>query len=144
MSEPKGRGMAQYQNVDKQYLKNRQLHKSAGWKLLWALGVGAVISGLFFGWNTGLGTGGFWGMALATILMAIMYVCMVYSIAELSAALPHAGGFYSFTRNAFGPLGGFVCGVTDTIEYVLSAAVIAVALSDYLKDFVPLIPPYLV
>ena len=55
-----------------------------------------------------------------------------YSIAELSAALPHAGGFYSFTRSAFGPLGGFVCGVTDTIEYVLTPAVIAVGIGGYL------------
>jgi ethanolamine permease len=75
--------------------------------------------------------------------MAVMYVCMVCSIAELSAALPHAGGFYSFTRNAFGPLGGYLCGVTDTIEYVLSPAVIAVGIGGYLKTLVPDVPVYL-
>ena len=89
MSEKKS-GLANYQNVDAEYLEKRKLKKSAGWILLWALGVGAVISGDYFGWNFGLEAGGFWGLALATIVMALMYVCMVFSIAELSAALPHA------------------------------------------------------
>ena len=104
---------------------------------LWALGVGAVISGEYFGWNFGLAAGGFWGLTIATVVMAVMYVCMVFSISELSAALPHAGGFYSFTRNAFGPLGGFICGVTDTIEYVLTPAVVVVGVAGYLHEPAP-------
>jgi len=130
-------GGAHYENVDQSYLEQRKLRKSAGWVLLWALGVGAVISGEYFGWNFGLGAGGFWGLTIATFLMAVMYVCMVYSIAELSTALPHAGGFYSFTRNAIGPFGGFVCGVTDTIEYVLTPAVIVVGVGGYLNSLLP-------
>jgi ethanolamine permease len=54
--------------------------------------------------------------------------------------LPHAGGFYSFTRNALGPLGGFVCGVTDTIEYVVTPAVVVVGIGGYLNALVPSIP----
>lgn len=134
-------GGARYENVGKDYLEQRRLRKSAGWVLLWALGVGAVISGDYFGWNFGLGAGGFWGLTIATFLMAIMYVCMVYSIAELSTALPHAGGFYSFTRNAMGPFGGFVCGVTDTIEYVVTPAVIVVGIGGYLDSMLPSVLP---
>jgi ethanolamine permease len=129
-----------YESVGKEYLENRQLHRKAGWVLLWGLGVGAVISGDFFGWNFGLAAGGFWGLTIATFLMAIMYVCMVYSIAELSTALPHAGGFYSFTRNAFGPWGGFIVGVTDLIEYVITPAVIVVGIGGYLNALVPSVP----
>lgn len=62
---------------------------------------------------------------------------MVFSIAELSAALPHAGGFFSFTRNAFGPTGGFVCGLTDAIEYVLTPAVIVYYIGGYMEQLVP-------
>lgn len=127
-------GLARYGDVDGAYLERRRLDKHAGWVLLWALGVGAVISGDYFGWNFGLAHAGFSGLAVATVLMAVMYVCMVFSIAELSAALPHAGGFYSFTRSAFGPLGGFVCGVTDTIEYVLTPAVIVIGIGGYLSQ----------
>jgi ethanolamine permease len=135
-------GLVQYENVDGSSLERRKLRKSAGWVLLWALGVGAVISGDFFGWNYGLKAGGFWGLAIATVLMALMYVCMVFSIAELSTALPHAGGFYSFVRNALGPTWGFVCGVTDTIEYVITPAVVVVGIGGYLHTLVPAVPGY--
>lgn len=136
-------GIAYYDDVSESYLHRRRLKKSAGWGLLWSLGVGAVISGEFFGWNFGLEVGGFWGLAIATLLMAIMYICMVYSIAELSAMLPHAGGFYSFTRSAFGPFWGFICGVALIIEYVLTPAVIVVGIAGYLQPLMPGLPIYL-
>ena len=129
-------GVARYEQVDGNYLEHRKLRKSAGWILLWAMGVGAVISGDYFGWNFGLAAGGFWGLTIATVVMAVMYVCMVFSIAELSAALPYAGGFYSFVRNAMGPTAGFLCGVTDTIEYVITPAVIVVGIGGYLNVLV--------
>ncbi|MFK7844914.1 MAG: amino acid permease, partial [Rhodothermales bacterium] len=134
--------IANYEHVDDAYLEKRKLKKSAGWMLLWALGVGAVISGDYFGWNFGLMAGGFWGLTIATCLMAVMYICLVFTIAELSAALPHAGGFYSFTRSAFGPMGGFICGVTDTIEYVITPAVIVVGIGGYMNTLIPGVPAY--
>lgn len=137
--EPAG---VRYEHVGEDYLAQRTLRKGAGWILLWALGVGATISGDYFGWNYGLAVGGFYGMAAATLLVSVLFVCMVFSIAELSAALPHAGGFYSFTRSALGPTGGFVCGVTDTIEYVLSPAVIVDGIAGYLHALWPTVPAY--
>jgi len=128
--------LVQYDQVDEQYLNRRQLRPSAGWVLLWAMGVGAVISGNFFGWNLGIGYSGFGGLLVATGLMVIMYFCMVYTIAELSAALPHAGGFFSFTRSALGPVGGFVCGITDIIEYVVTPAVIVIGIGGYVNELV--------
>ncbi|WP_088892120.1 ethanolamine permease [Leptolyngbya ohadii] len=133
----KPRGV-RYEDVDAGYLERRQLRRSAGWVLLWALGVGAVISGEFSGWNLGLAAGGFWGLVVATVLMATMYLCMVFSIAEMSAALPHAGGSYSFTRNAFGPLGGFINGITDACEFVLTPAVVVYFIGAYLNSLPPL------
>ncbi len=128
--------LVQYEDVSSEYLEQRQLKPSAGWVLLWAMGVGAVISGDFFGWNLGLGSSGFGGLAVATLLMAVMYFCMVYTIAELSAALPHAGGFFSFTRSAMGPVGGFICGLTDVIEYVITPAVIVIGIAGYINQLV--------
>lgn len=129
-------GVVAYHNVDDAYLNQRTLRKGAGWILLWAMGVGAVISGDYFGWNYGLAAGGFGGLAVATLLMATMYVCMVFTIAELSTALPHAGGFYSFVRNAMGPTAGYVCGLTDTIEYVITPAVVVVAIGAYVNELI--------
>jgi ethanolamine permease len=110
---------------------------------LWALGVGGVISGNFFGWQTGLLAGGFGGLLVATLLMAAMYVCLVFSIAELSAALPNAGGFYNFTRAAFGADRAFLNGLTDTVEYVTTPAVIVAGIAGYMKALVPGTPDWL-
>jgi len=67
---------------------------------LWALGVGAVISGHFSGWNFGLAAGGFGGLFYAAIVIGIMYVCLCFCLAEMSPALPHTGAAYSFARSA--------------------------------------------
>ena len=92
MSDKKS-GLASYENVDSDYLEKRSLKKSAGWVLLWALGVGAVISGDYFGWNFGLEAGGFWGLAIATLVMAVMYVCMVSASRSSLPPSPMPGGF---------------------------------------------------
>jgi ethanolamine permease len=131
-------GSATYRQVGDDYLAQRTLQKSAGWVMLWALGVAAVISGDFFGWNYGLATGGFGGLLIATVFMAIMYVCMVLCIAELSTALPFAGGFYAFTRSAMGPSMAFVNTVTDIVEYVVTPAVVVISIAAYADNIVDL------
>lgn len=131
-------GAASYSRVDEQYLEARQLKKSAGWVLLCALGVGAVISGDFFGWQFGLGAGGFGGLLIAVVIIAVMYVCMVYSIADMSAAMPTAGGFYGFTRGTFGPGAAFLNSTTDMVEYVVTPAVIVAGISAYADILVDL------
>lgn len=144
MSKQRGNSFAHYENVNESYLRQRHLKGSAGVWLLWSLGVGIVISGNFTGWNSGLTAGGFWGLTIATLLMAVMYVCMSYSLSEMSSMLPHAGGLYSFTRSAFGPFWGFVCGVALIIENVLAPVVAVIAVTSYLKPLIPDVPVYLV
>jgi ethanolamine permease len=81
-----------YTAADAAYLGQRRLRRHARVLHLWAMGVGAVISGDFFGWNFGLAAGGFGGMILAVLIMTAMYIGLCFSIAEMSPALPHAGG----------------------------------------------------
>jgi len=130
MNENKRDGVT-YRKTDASYFEKRSLRRFAGVWSLWALGVGAVISGDFFGWNFGLLSGGFGGLLVATVIVAIMYIGLCFSIAELSPALPHAGGAYSFGRTAFGPWGGFLTGLAESIEYVLTPAVIVVGIGGY-------------
>ena len=66
--------------ADARYMAKRGLRRYAGAWHLWAMGVGAAIWGDCFGWNYGLVVG----------LMTAMYIGLCYSIAEMSAALPHA------------------------------------------------------
>jgi len=84
-----------YAAKDKSYFENRELKRHAGVWSLWALGVGAVISGHFSGWNLGLASGGWGGMFVATVMIAVMYWGLTQCIAEMSPALPHTGGAYS-------------------------------------------------
>lgn len=104
---------------------------------LWAIGVGLVISGHYFGWNFGLSSGGYWGMVIGTILMAIMYGTMVLCIAEMSTFMPHAGGPYSFARRAIGPLAGFLTGIGVILEYFLAAPVVAIGIGGYVNFLFP-------
>lgn len=122
---------------------NPGLRRTAGWVHLWALGVGGVISGNFFGWQTGLLTGGFGGLLLATLVIAAMYICLVFSIAELAAALPSAGGFFTFTRAAFGTDRAFLNGLTDAVEYVTTPAVIVAGIAGYMKALAPATPEWI-
>ncbi|MEE8582039.1 MAG: ethanolamine permease, partial [Myxococcota bacterium] len=110
----------------------RSLRRYARVGSLWALGVGAVISGDFFGWNFGLAAGGFGGLLLATVVITAMYVGLCFSIAEMAAALPHTGGAYSFARSSMGPWGGYVTGLAENMEYILTPAVIVVGIGGYL------------
>jgi len=135
MSERKV-GSVTYQEVGEEYFKNRGLRRHAGVWSLWALGVGAVISGEYYGWNFGLGTGGFGGLAIAAVFMAVMYYGLVYSIAEMSPALPHTGGAYSFARSAMGPWGGFLTGLAENMEYVITPAVVVGAMSLLMQEIV--------
>jgi ethanolamine permease len=121
-----------YRPVDKDYFHRRGLRRYAGVASLWALGVGAVISGHYSGWNLGLLAGGWGGFALAAAIVAAMYLCLVLCIAEMGAALPHTGGAYSFARASMGPWGGFLTGLCENVEYVLTPAVVVSFLATYL------------
>jgi ethanolamine permease len=141
MSEPEGRqersGGVEYETVGEEYMEQRQLQKgAAGWVLLAGLGVAYVISGEFAGWNFGLAEGGWGGLLIATILMATMYTAMVYSLAELSAAIPVAGAGYGFARRAMGVWGGFLTGTAIVIEYAIAPAAIVAFIGAYVESLI--------
>ena len=124
MSEIRRTGGVTYTPAGDGYFEKRTLARTAGFWGLWGIAIAAVISGDFSGWNFGIGEAGWGGLGIAAILIVIMYVGMVCSIGEMSAAMPHTGGAYSFARAAMGPWGGFITGFAETIEYVFSSAVV--------------------
>jgi ethanolamine permease len=128
VAEEKKVGSVTYREVGQDYFQKRGLRRHAAFWSLWSLGVAAVISGDFYGWNFGLGAGGFGGLLIATIFITVMYYGLCFSIAEMSPALPHTGGAYSFARSAMGPWGGFVTGLAENMEYVITPAVVVGAI----------------
>ncbi|WP_129141384.1 amino acid permease [Modicisalibacter coralii] len=131
-----------YKQEDASYFEKRGLRRHAGPWSLWALGVGAVISGHYSGWNLGLASGGWGGMLVATLLIAIMYLGLTFCIAEMSPALPHTGAAYSFARSSMGPWGGFVTGLCENVEYILTPAVIVFFIGAYLTGIFETSPDF--
>ena len=87
--------------------------------------------------TTRAGTSACWPAAGAAsrwppCVIAVMYLGLVFCIAEMGAALPHTGGAYSFARASMGPWGGFITGLCENVEYVLTPAVVVSFLATYL------------
>jgi ethanolamine permease len=108
--------------------------------MLWGLGVGYVISGMYFGWNLGLEKGGTLGLAIATFFIIILYITFTFSYAELASAIPKAGGGFDYTRRAFGDTWGFVAGMAQNIEFIFAPPAIAFAIGAYFNLFFPSVP----
>jgi ethanolamine permease len=106
---------------------------------LWAIAVGLVISGEYFGWNYGWGVAGTIGFLIATLIVTILYVTFIFSYTELTAAIPHAGGPFAYSYKAFGPIGGFIAGYATLVEFLLAPPAIAFALGSYVNFLYPAI-----
>lgn len=105
--------------------------------MLWGLGVGYVISGMYFGWNLGLEKGGTLGLAIATFFIIIMYITFTFSYTELACAIPKAGGGFDYARRALGDDWGFIAGMAQNIEFIFAPPAIAFAIGAYFNLFFP-------
>jgi ethanolamine permease len=108
--------------------------------MLWGLGVGYVISGMYFGWNLGLEKGGTLGLAIATFFIIIMYVTFTFSYTELACAMPKAGGGFDYATRVLGKDIGFITGMAQNIEFIFAPPAIAFAIGAYFNLFFPQIP----
>ena len=105
--------------------------------MLWGLGVGYVISGMYFGWNLGLPVGGTLGLAIATFFIIILYITFTFSYTELACAIPKAGGVFDYATRAMGRDIGFIAGMAQLIEFVFAPPAIAAAIGAYFHIFLP-------
>ncbi|HQS98675.1 MAG: ethanolamine permease [Hydrogenophilales bacterium 16-64-46] len=120
---------------------NTKLQPSLGPLHLWGIAVGLVISGEYFGWSYGWGAAGTLGFLVTTALVAVMYAAFIFSYTELTAAIPHAGGPFAYSRRAFGPTGGLIAGLATLIEFVFAPPAIALAIGAYLNVQFPALDP---
>ncbi|HLZ87932.1 MAG TPA: ethanolamine permease [Puia sp.] len=119
---------------------SNQLNRSLGPLLLWGLGVGYVISGMYFGWNLGLAEGGTAGLAIATAGVILLYITFTFSYTELACAIPRAGGVFDYATRGLGRDWGFVAGMAQWIEFLFAPPAIAAAIGAYFHLFLPEIP----
>lgn len=106
-------------------------HRYAKAPHLWALGVGAVISGDFYGWQAAL-IAGFDGMLIILSIITVMYVFLAFSIAELSSMLPTGGGPYVFALHGIGRKSAFFAGLAECLKVVTTCAVANTGIASYL------------
>lgn len=118
-----------------------QLQKSLGAFQLWAIAVGLVISGEYFGWSYGWASAGTLGFLVTTAAVAAMYIAFIFSFTELTTAIPHAGGPFAYGLRAFGPLGGAVAGFATLIEFLFAPPAISLAIGAYLHVQFPALEP---
>ncbi len=114
-----------------------QLKKALSPLMLWGLGVGYVISGMYFGWNLGLAEGGTYGLAIATFFIIIMYVTFTFSYTEMACAIPKAGGAFEYANRGLGKHLGFIGGIAQNMEFVFAPPAIAAAIGAYLHLLYP-------
>lgn len=120
--------------------KNTALKKVLKPVHLWALAVGLVISGEYFGWNLGWDKAGTVGFLIATLLVTVLYITFIFSFTELTTSIPHAGGPFAYAYKAYGATGGLIAGYATLIEFVFAPPAIAFALGSYVHFLYDSIP----
>ena len=114
-----------------------QLAKGAfGWRTLTLFGASFTAAGYFAPWSLGLDQAGWAGMLVAFAIVGLFYFCLLQCLAEMSAAIPSSGGGQAFADEAFGSIAGFAAGAAGVVQWICSAAALAVLLGTYVESLV--------
>lgn len=114
------------------YIREHALYKPLRVVHVWALGVGVVITGEYFGWNFGLPIGGPMGVLVASLIVCVLYLAWVLALSELSVAMPFAGGPLAFGRRAVGKWFGFLMGWSMFLECLFATIGTGLAAGGYI------------
>jgi len=122
-------------------MESHNLKKSLGPLQVWALAVGLVISGEYFGWSYGWSVSGTFGFLISTLAVAFFFTTFIFSLTELSTAIPEAGGPYAYAQRALGKNWAHFTAILTLIEFVFAPPAIAFALGGYLHVLMPSMAP---
>jgi APA family basic amino acid/polyamine antiporter len=120
-------------------MTNNSLKKNVTFIEAMAIVIGMIIgSGIFLKPATVLQNAGSPLMAiLAWVISGIITLASALSIAEIAAAIPKAGGLYTYLTELYGETFGFLLGWVQTIiSYPASVAAQAIAFATYASFFV--------
>lgn len=76
---------------------------------------------------------------IAFMVASISYLLTAMSYAELSSAIPEAGGGMTFAMKAFGRLASFIAGWSLLLDYVVTGSIFALATTGYLGHLIPIL-----
>src|SRR5437868_6560282 len=117
---------------EREFLKEHALKKPLRVLDIWALGVGVVIAGEYFGWNLGLNENGPVAVLVASLIVCLLYLTWVLALSELSVAMPFAGGPLAYGRRTADPSLGFVMGWSMFLESQFATITTALATGAYI------------
>ncbi|TVP64118.1 MAG: amino acid permease [Nitriliruptor sp.] len=113
-----------------------RLEKRLGLLDVYAISTGAMISSGFFLLPGVAAARAGPAVVLAYLLSSLLMLPGLFSIAELSSAMPRAAGTYFFIHRSLGPLAGTVGGFGDWLTLTFKSAFALVGMGAYLALFV--------
>jgi len=119
-------------------LPRRGLHRVLGVSGLFSAAYGNVGSSIYYA----LGVAALFALGLtplAFIIAGLIFGCTALTYAEGTTAMPEAGGSSSFARRGFNELFSFVAGWAQVLNFVVTIAISAFAVPNYLAVFVPIL-----
>jgi APA family basic amino acid/polyamine antiporter len=120
--------------------KSKQLKKELGFFNVYAIATGATIASGFFLLPGLAAAQAGPAIVLSYLIAAFPVIPAIFSMAELSTAMPRAGGIYYFLDRSMGPFWGTLGGVGTWLTLILKAAFALIGIGAYLSVFVPQIP----
>ncbi|KAG4046523.1 hypothetical protein PC123_g18089 [Phytophthora cactorum] len=103
---------------------------------IYMLGITIVIGGQYFCWNEGINAG-FYSFLIGYFLIASAYITFCCCTAEITGALPFAGGSYGLARCTLGFYPAFMIGCCEALEYIAYVSTSTISFVDLIVDAVP-------
>ncbi|KAG7382153.1 hypothetical protein PHYPSEUDO_005179 [Phytophthora pseudosyringae] len=103
---------------------------------IYMLGITIVIGGQYFCWNEGI-SAGIYSFLIGYFLIASAYITLCSCTAEITGALPFAGGSYGLARCTLGFYPAFMVGCCEALEYIAYVSASTIAFVDLVVDVAP-------
>ncbi len=98
-----------------------------------------IGAGVFLGMGISIGYAGPGGLILTFALNGLLAILTAMSFAELSSAIPRAGGAYNFARIGFGRPASFLAGWMEWFASSVAGSMYALTFAIYLTRFLDII-----
>jgi len=123
-----------------QHQSSKSLKKELTLFKIYCLATGATLSSGFF-LLPGLAAANAGPAVIVSYLIAAIHIIpAVFCMAELSTAMPRAGGVYYFLDRSLGPLMGAIGGLGTWLALILKTSFALVGMGAYVSLFLPEIP----
>ncbi|KAE8877142.1 hypothetical protein PF005_g15023 [Phytophthora fragariae] len=107
---------------------------------IFTLGITIVVGGHYFCWNEGVNAG-VYSFLLAYLLITSAYMTLCSCTAEITGALPFAGGSYGLARCTLGFYAAFMVGCCEALEYIAYVSASVISFVDLIADVAPSVDP---